>query len=463
MAFEKPAFPEPLTPPTPATSKEDSPFGMHTAWTRPYLKPEDKPDFKSLDYGDALNIGVKWERPGMYASYPFNVELMDKIYKDIPQGINILANIETPRQKGTFKLRISEKEYQDFVKQLVERYDGDGINDAPNLKNPIKYWQIDNEPPFWQMAQVDNLSPDPLKWMKDTRDDYAHILELADSAIKSACLDCKTVIGGTVGESPDKMLVILKEFYEPILKKLNGKHIDIFDFHHFGNSKEDYKKSKVNYKMIREGFNKYGYDNIEIWILETGTYSGQPIDMGRALLKQSEKEQAVDLLKRFVYPLTFGVKKIFWAWAMVEGTPPLDDNDVFDNTGFIYDGIGENDPGYGIEKLAYYTYKKMTETLEGSDWDNIRTIQEKDGMYLYKFIKNGKPILVAWNDNGAEKQITISGVVSNSVKITEAVPNKESGKEVSDYNTAFNAETKSVSGGKITLTIKDKPMFVEEK
>ena len=36
-------------------------------------------------------------------------------------------------------------------------------------------------------------------------------------------------------------------------------------------------------------------------------------------------------------------------------------------------------------------------------------------------------------------------------------------KEVSDYNTAFNTETKSVFGGKITLTLKDKPVFVEEK
>ena len=164
-----------------------------------------------------------------------------------------------------------------------------------------------------------------------------------------------------------------------------------------------------------------------------------------------------------IYPLTFGVKKTLWAWAMVEGTSPIDDNDVFDNTGLIYDGIGENDLGYGIKKLSYYTYKKMTETLEESDWSNNQTIQESDGVYVYKFTKSGKPIWVAWNDNSAEKQITITGIGSQQVKITEAVPKYESGKDVTDYNTAFNTETKSISGGKITIPLKDKPVFVEEQ
>ena len=105
----------------------------------------------------------------------------------------------------------------------------------------------------------------------------------------------------------------------------------------------------------------------------------------------------------------------------------------------------------------------MTETLEESDWNNIQTIQESDGVYIYKFQKGSKKIWVAWNDNAKEKQITITGIGSQQVKITEAVPKYESGKDVTDYNTAFNTETKSVSNGKITITLGDKPVFIEEK
>ena len=146
---------------------------------------------------------------------------------------------------------------------------------------------------------------------------------------------------------------------------------------------------------------------------------------------------------------------------------------MFDYTGLVYDGCdfvnnkyecGSNvgyDKGRGVKKLAYYTYKKMTEVLEGSDWDNIETIQEKDGVYVYKFTKNNKPVWVAWNDNDSEKQVTISGINSSSVKTTEAVPNYESGQEVMNYNTAFKTEAKQVTNNKLVTTLNETPVFVE--
>ena len=102
------------------------------------------------------------------------------------------------------------------------------------------------------------------------------------------------------------------------------------------------------------------------------------------------------------------------------------------------------------------------EILEGSDWNNIQTIQEKDGVYVYKFIKNGKSIWVAWNDNAGEKQITISGINSSSIKITEAVPNYSSGKDVTNYSAAFKTEVKQITNGKLTITLDEAPVFVEE-
>ena len=29
---------------------------------------------------------------------------------------------------------------------MVERYDGDGVDDMPGLEIPVKHWEIDNEP-----------------------------------------------------------------------------------------------------------------------------------------------------------------------------------------------------------------------------------------------------------------------------------------------------------------------------
>ena len=60
------------------------------------------------------------------------------------------------------------------------------------------------------------------------------------------------------------------------------------------------------------------------------------------------------------------------------------------------------------------------------------------------------------------KQITISNINSSSVKITESVRNYSSGKNVRDYSTAFSTKTINVESGKVTITIKDAPVFVEE-
>ena len=445
-------------------SIQDSPFGMH-------------PAIVNNQYSEAVDMGIKWHRPSMYLAWmavqkdlnsqDYDFSAFDKYYGAVPSEINIMANI-TPRMKQESEytltnsfLPTNEEKYLKFVKAAVERYDGDGKDDMPNLKNPIIYWQVGNEPN--NRGQVK---------------DFAKLQKITYEAIKSACSQCKVIIGGaaqpidtlgakTLGfaSNADDYFYEFGRSYETYLAELNGYGFDIFDFHWYGDAKDDYALIKPVYFELKKILEKYGFSDASVWVTEMGAYSGQPSDKtlnGEKMFPyQTESQQAADYLKRFVYPLSLGIEKIFPAFGLIEGFKGNDG--YFDHTGFIYDGNGSNDLGKGVKKLSYYTYKKMTETLEESDWNNIQTIQESDGVYIYKFQKGSKKIWVAWNDNAKEKQITITGIGSQQVKITEAVPKYESGKDVTDYNTAFNTETKSVSNGKITITLGDKPVFIEEK
>lgn len=398
-------------------------------------------------------------------SQNYDFSRYDKYYGEVPSGINIFANITSRmKQESEYTLANSflptdEQKYLDFVKAVVERYDGDGKSDMPGLKNPILYWQVGNE-------------PNNRGGIKD----FAKLQKITYQAIKEACPQCKVLVGGAAQpidvahgngfvSDKDDYFYEFSRGYEPILKELSGEGFDIFDFHWYGNAQDDYALMKPVYEELKKILAKYKFSDVPVWITEMGAYSGEPSDkspIGKKLFPpQTEAQQAGDYLKRFIFSLSLGIEKIFPAFGLIEGFKGNDG--YFDHTGFIYNGKGSNDLGYGVKKLSYYTYKKMVEVLEGSDWNNIQTIQESDGVYIYKFIKQGKPIWVAWNDNSTEKQITISGVASSQVKITEAVPKYESGKEATDYNAAFNTETKTVETDKITITLKNKPVFVEEK
>ena len=70
---------------------------------------------------------------------------------------------------------------------------------------------------------------------------------------------------------------------------------------------------------------------------------------------------------------------------------------------------------------------------------------------------------MAWNDKKEKREIVISGISSSEVKVTEAVPKYASGKDVTDYDTAFNTYIQVPKDGKVTITLGDVPVFVEEK
>ena len=103
-----------------------------------------------------------------------------------------------------------------WVRDTVERYDGDGIDDMQGLRTPAKHWQIDNEPPR-------------------LREGYSDLVLITSKAIKEADPEAKVLIGGL--QLPCGETRKIKNYHRsqaPLLRELNGKAIDIVDFHWFG-------------------------------------------------------------------------------------------------------------------------------------------------------------------------------------------------------------------------------------
>ena len=420
-----------------AQNYEDSPFGFHYANKLP-------------DY--ASDLGIKWVRGnavwGMIQSetdisngnYDWDAFENKVGFNSCPENTNFLITIShlgTPVAESESYIPnegvYTEESWIQYVKALVSKY-----------KDYVKYWQVENEPKPWM-------------------EDYAKLQEITYNAIKEECSECQVVMGGVFwGKGSVSEWDMLNQ---QILIELNGNYVDIFDQHYGGNADEYNPIFLLDHAKQRLA--EANFIEIPIWITEMSDYSGDPKENGGLDPPyQSEQIQAQSLLKRYVSSLSYGVEKVFWAWGIFEGFHY--NETYFDFTGLIYDGTYDHDMGYGVIKLSYYTYKLMVEKLEDSDWDSIQTIQESDNIYVYKFTKQGEPIWVAWwdyfDDTGSSKTITLDVDDISSVIITEAVPNAESGDDLNenDYPDFFTIETKAANDNKITITLGENPVFIEE-
>lgn len=78
-----------------------------------------------------------------------------------------------------------EAEYLAFLGKLVERYDGDGVDDMPGLTTPVRYWQIHNEP-----------EGDHCGLFRDDVAGFARLMKISADLIHASCASCKVINGG---------------------------------------------------------------------------------------------------------------------------------------------------------------------------------------------------------------------------------------------------------------------------
>ena len=107
----------------------------------------------------------------------------------------------------------SMESYKKFLLALVDRYDGDGINDMPSLTKPIIHWEIMNEPEFKM-------------FFKGTEDEFVEIFNFSSKLIRSKQKNAVIVMAGAAGMFPES-----KKFWKSALPKIKD-HFDIANMHH---------------------------------------------------------------------------------------------------------------------------------------------------------------------------------------------------------------------------------------
>lgn len=154
----------------------------------------------------------------------YNWKTMDQHVLHLQQlGIEPFLTLVADASWGVFKGRGKVKnkipknniQWQNFAAAVAERYDNDGINDAPGLQQSVRYFQFANE---W-------ISPkNGSGGWEGTRKQLIEFLNDSYEAVKSSHAKALVVLGGIASDNIDA-LVVHSKYADYDIKFLSGKKL----------------------------------------------------------------------------------------------------------------------------------------------------------------------------------------------------------------------------------------------
>ena len=401
---EEPDIPPAVTttpPPTPTTIIDDdfeptlaNHFGFMPAF---------------LDFPGAIESGGAYDRPhfelfqwGMIEREPglFDFFETDRYIREAQSyGMHILANIQPfarwdqeqchqdltpPDQPGDPRFVVTKgkpcdmEAYQEFVTGLVERYDGDGIDDMSGLTFPIKHWEVMNEPEF---------STGDLIFFQGDAADYYDILKATYEAVKAADPDGFVVQGGMAG-----MMEIDIEFWQEVFDLGGADYLDIMNMHSIGHGEH------LNIPAFLQFLKDYGIQGKPIWVTEV------QYQQSHQTQNYTNEDFANILARSYIFALANGIDKLFYVNIKMPllfggGGPPFDERSAL---------ITDN----GESSSLFYAHLTVAGILGelGTDY-TVDIIRESVGEWFieegqYKFVIDGQTIYALWGSSSLPDEIT---------------------------------------------------------
>ncbi len=288
-----------------------------------------------------------------------------------------------------------------------------------HFKGRIKYYEVWNE---WNVG-VGGLD----KQYRDQPELYARLLVATYKVIKEIDPEI-TVIGGVVAGGVESWIEGMLQYPGAF------ESMDVFSFHTYSDGKSleehDYLKQ---FQTVINLLEKYGNgEKKPIWMTETGW----PTHIG--LKSSTEEFSAANLVRLYTWALANPdiVDKVFWYDLHNDGVLP---EEIESSYGLLRNWA-EVVPM--AAKKSYVAMCAMNAIL--ADAEYVGTFELGRGIYAYRFLKDGKDLLVAWVDGECKNMVASIG--DNHMIVTDMYGN-------SSALTPVN--------GKVSLFLSDSPIYIE--
>lgn len=288
-------------------------------------------------------------------------------------------------------------DFAEFVKATVERYDGDGHEDAPGSP-VIKHWEIINEPD----------GGNPMRW-GEYGEEYAEMLAIAYTAIKTADPGALVLFGGIAYDWFDYQGgPFVSSFLDDVLAAGGGNYFDVMNFHMYPSFAPNWNSLSTGLKgkaeAIRVKLAEYGFEK-PIVITEAGWHNStdtEPIS--------SDEKQATRLVQLVTQSYAVGAKVMIWFMLS-------DPGGFLPNFGLV---TNEDPP---MPKEAYTAYQNAVSILSSArfvqDLSQVDSALGKETIELYQFRTPNGPLYVGWVNPYSSAETRYVQISASSVTLID--------------------------------------------
>lgn len=208
-----------------------------------------------------VRIGVNWSfrepRAGKYNWKPLDKQVIALQKLGIKPFLTLYSDAKWGTKKGRSVAKNKPpknlKQWDRFVADLVERYDGDGYNDAPGLLRKVEFYQVANE---WISEKNKSGGWD------GSADELIDFINVSYDAVKRSDKDASFVMGGIAAFNLD-LLALLKGISDRYVYQKFSETKSITVDKHTIKAKEYQARQHEVYRVLES--TKYDFADIHIY------------------------------------------------------------------------------------------------------------------------------------------------------------------------------------------------------
>ncbi len=281
-------------------------------------------------------------------------------------------------------------EFIEFVGTVVERYDGDGWEDAPGSP-VVEYWEFYNEPDNGSRLAAERGGA----YWGHFGADYARMLCMVYPVIKAANPKAQVVLGGLAYDwFEDQSGPFVREFLDDVLTTGGGNCFDVMNFHYYPAFESVWSpygrglSGKANY--LRSKLAQYGFADKPMICTEAGWFSGNHPN-----IPSTPEIQSRYVVKLFAQSIASGLKSSIWfSW--------IDPGPFYGDFGLLTQDLQP--------KPAFYVYRNAAKMLGRASFQRPLSSDELNSPALEGYLliaPSGQSLYTLWSNDEISRTVTL--------------------------------------------------------